>query len=296
MSKDYYKILGVEKSANESELKKAFYKKAAEHHPDKKTGDEAKFKEVNEAYQTLSDKQKRAQYDQFGSAGPQGGFGGGHGGFHGFDFSQGFGGQGGIEFDMGDMEDIFSQFGFGFGGGRGGGQRMRRGRNYETVIQLTFAEAVYGATKKITLPDGKKEKEVTITIPPGSQRGTRLKVTGYGEQVEGGKAGDLYIIIDMIEDKVYRFEGKHIATDITLKLSEALLGVKKTLTGPDDKKFDITIPPGITHGQMVRVKGKGVPGGNWGTGDLLVYVAIDMPTKLSKKAKEAIEELQKEGL
>ena len=291
MSKDYYKTLGVEKNATPDELKKAFYKKAAEHHPDKKTGDEAKFKEINEAYQTLSDKQKRAQYDQFGSAGPQhGGFNGHH---QGFDFSGGFGGQGGIEFDFGDMEDIFSQFGFGFGGQ--GRQRMRRGRNYETVIQLTFAEAVYGATKKVTLPQGDKESEVTITIPAGSQRGTRLKVTGYGEQVEGGKAGDLFIIIDVSDDKTYRFEGKHIATDIVLKLSEALLGAKRTLTSPDGKKFDISIPAGIKHGQMVRVKGKGVPGGTWGAGDLLVYVAIDMPTKLSKKAKEAIEELKNEG-
>ncbi len=294
MSKDYYKILGVEKNATDAELKKAFYKKAAEHHPDKKTGNEAKFKEVNEAYQTLSDKQKRAQYDQFGSDGPQG-FAGGHGfGGQGFGGFGGFNGQGGVEFDFGDMEDIFSQFGFGFGG-HGGGHRVRRGRNFETVIQLTFAEAVYGAKKKITIPREGKDEEVTITIPAGSQRGSRLKVTGYGEHVEGGKSGDLYIVVDVSDDKVYRFEGKHIATDISLKLSEALLGAKRTLKTPDGNEFEISIPAGISHGQVVRVKGKGVPGGTWGTGDLLVYVAVDMPQKLSKKAKEAIEELRKEG-
>ncbi len=295
MSKDYYKILGVDKNANESELKKAFYKKAQEYHPDKKTGDEAKFKEVNEAYQTLSDKQKRAQYDRFGSDGPQG-FGG-TGGFNGqgFDFSGfgGFNGQGGVEFDFGDMEDIFSQFGFGFGGH--GGRRVRRGRNYETVIQLSFAEAVYGAKKKITIPQGEKEEQVTIDIPPGSQRGARLKVTGFGEKVEGGKSGDLFIVVDVAEDKTFRLEGKHLATDISLKLSEALLGAKRMLTTPDGKQFEISIPAGISHGQVVRVKGKGVPGGNWGTGDLLVYIAIDMPQKLSKRAKEAIEELKNEG-
>ena len=141
MSKDYYKILEVEKGASKEELKKAFRKKAHEFHPDKKTGDEAKFKEVNEAYQVLSDDQKRAQYDRFGSNGPQFGGQGGGAGFGGFDFGgfnfEGF--QGGQEFDL---NDIFSAFGGGFG------RRVRKGRDIVLSLNISFKEAVQGTTRR----------------------------------------------------------------------------------------------------------------------------------------------------
>lgn len=196
MKKDYYEILGVNKSASKDEIKKAFYKLAHKHHPDKKGGDEKKFKEANEAYQVLSDDAKRSKYDQYGAGfeNMQGGFGGaqqgGFGGFSGFDFS-GFGqnGAGGMEFDL---NDIFSEF---FGGGsRSGGfyKRTPRGRDMETELNISLTDSILGTEKKIII-GGKKE--VKIKIPAGIMNGQTLKMTGYGEEIKNGKSGDLYIRI-----------------------------------------------------------------------------------------------------
>jgi curved DNA-binding protein len=201
MSKDYYNILGVNKSASKDEIKKAFYKLAHRYHPDKKEGNEAKFKEVNEAYQVLSDDAKRVKYDQYGAGFEnmnqgrggyqQGGFGG-FSGFEGFDFSGFQGGQasGGIEFDL---NDIFSDF---FTGGRGGFRTTRtpRGRDMQTEISISLTDSILGADKKIIIGG---RKEVTIKIPVGIQSGQTLKMTGYGETVKNGKAGDLYIKINI---------------------------------------------------------------------------------------------------
>ena len=198
MSKDYYNILGVNKSASKEEIKKAFYKLAHKYHPDKKEGNEAKFKEVNEAYQALSDDAKRAKYDQYGAGFENMGRGGGYqgqGGFGGFssqggqwDFS-GFGNQGGIEFDL---NDIFSDF---FSGGRGGFHaRTPRGRDMQAEIQISLIDAILGAEKKIIIGGA---KEITIKIPAGIQDGQTLKMTGQGEVVKNGKTGDLYIKINV---------------------------------------------------------------------------------------------------
>jgi len=200
MSKDYYNILGVNKGASKDEVKKAFYKLAHKYHPDKKEGNEAKFKEVNEAYQVLSDDSKRAKYDQYGAGFEnmnqrQGGYQqGGFGGFEGFDFSGFQGGQGnGVEFDFGNLNDIFSDF---FTGGRGGfyQQRTPRGRDMQTEIQISLVDSILGAEKKIIIGG---RKEVTIRIPAGIQNGQTLKMTGYGETIKNGKAGDLYIKINI---------------------------------------------------------------------------------------------------
>ncbi|MCX6757954.1 MAG: DnaJ domain-containing protein [Candidatus Nomurabacteria bacterium] len=191
MSKDYYEVLGVNKSATKDELKTAFRKLAHKHHPDKNKGDDKKFKEINEAYQTLSDDTKRAQYDRFG-AGYQN-MGGGHqhggfsgGGFEGFDFS-GFQ-QGGQEFDFGNLNDIFSDF---FTGGRGGFHtRTPRGRDMQTEIEISFIDAILGVEKNIVITG---HKEIKISIPSGIRDGQTLKMTGMGEVIKDGKAGDLYI-------------------------------------------------------------------------------------------------------
>ncbi len=195
MSKDYYNILGVNKGASKDEVKKAFYKLAQKYHPDKKGGDEAKFKEVNEAYQVLSDDAKRAKYDQFGSGyenmtGGQGGYQ--PGGFGGFDFSGFQGGGNGVEFDFGNLNDIFSDF---FAGGRGGFyQRNPRGRDMQTEIGISLTDAILGADKKIAISG---HKDLTIKIPAGIKDGQTLKVSGQGEQIKDGKAGDLYIKINI---------------------------------------------------------------------------------------------------
>ena len=361
MSKDYYEILGVSKSASKDEIKKAFHKQAHKYHPDKKDGDEAKFKEANEAYQTLSDDSKRAQYDQFGSAGPQGfgggGFGGGQGGFGGFDFSQGQGG-----FDMGDLNDIFSDF---FGGGMGGGRgRSRRGRDISTEISISFEESVFGVTKKIAISkqsacktckgsgakdsgvetckkckgagqireakrtfmgtfetnrmcddcDGagkvpkekcstchgsgvtKGQEELEVNIPAGIQNGQMVRLTGMGEAITRGQAGDLFIKINIPPHKTFTRDGFNLHTDLHVKLTDALLGAEHTLHTLDGD-VKIKIPEGINHGEMLRIKERGVPNGARGKrGDIYVHVLIKIPHKLSRKERELVEGLKEEGL
>ena len=195
MNKDYYNILGVNKSASKDEIKKAFYQLAHKYHPDKKGGNETKFKQVNEAYQVLSDDANRSKYDQFGSGFENaGGYGGNYqGGFEGFDFSgfsRGFS-NGGVEFDMGNLNDIFSEF---FTGGRGGFARTPRGRDMQTEIQISLTDSILGVEKKIIIGG---QKEIIIKIPAGIQNGQTIKMSGYGEAVKNGKAGDLFIKINI---------------------------------------------------------------------------------------------------
>lgn len=294
MSKDYYKILEVDKSASKEELKKAFRKKAHEYHPDKKTGNEAKFKEVNEAYQVLSDDQKRAQYDRFGSAGPQ--FGGGQGGqgFGGFDFG-GFninfdGFQNGQEFDL---NDLFSAF-----GGGGFGRRMRRGRDIVLSLNISFKESVQGTSKTIKVPSESAQKgkgEVEFKIPAGIESGQMMKLAGFGEPVEGGQAGDLLLKIYVESHKSLRKEGIHLVTNLSVKLTDAILGATYDVEGVDGP-IKIKIPKGINTGKILRVKGAGVPAGRFQHGDLLVVVEVEIPDSLSREQKKIIEDLQKSGL
>lgn len=304
--KDYYKILNLEKNASKDDIKKAFRKLAHEHHPDKNKGDtssEQKFKEASEAYSVLSDDNKRAQYDRFGSAGPggagfnpgqpnQGGFGGQ--GFGGFDFSQfnqggGFHfNQGGVEFDLGD---IFGDF---FGGG--GGRRARKGRNITVDVEIPFKDSIFGTEKELSVNGSK----FSIKIPAGIESGQGLRVAEKGEDGAGGK-GDLIVRIWVKEHPVFRKEAFNLIMELPIKLTLALTGGSvdiETLEG----KLEVKIPSGISHGEILRVKGKGVPyettGGIFGTGgrrgDLLLITHVEMPKKLSKKARELIDELKGE--
>lgn len=303
MSKDYYKILGVDKSASKDDIKKAFRKLAHEHHPDKNKGNADKFKEASEAYSVLSDDQKRAQYDRFGNAGPgfggagkaQGGFNGQGFDFGGFDFSQfGFGGQGfqngDIEFDLGDI------FGGIFGGGR---QRVRRGANITVDVEISFKESVFGTERAISYVKSstKKKESFSIKIPPGIDGGEMLRVTGKGEEIDGGKAGDLYVRVHVKADKHLHREGHNLVTTLQIKLSEALLGGERSLETPDGS-LTIKIPEGISHGEILRVRGKGVAYSTESSerGDLLIKVVIDMPKKLNKESRKIIESLKQVGL
>lgn len=352
MSKDYYSILGLEKGADKAEVKKAFRKKAAQYHPDKKTGDEEKYKEVTEAYAVLGDDKKKAEYDTYGQSfnGAGGGnpFGGG-----GFDFS-GFQ-QGGVEFDM---SDIFSQFGFG-----GGGQRVQRGRDVSIDINLTFEESVFGVTRKVLLTknntcttcDGngakpgtnlktcdtcggqgkireqrqtimgsvsmvrecstchgkgkiptercgtcagagvaRTEEEIQVKVPAGIQNGEVIRLTSRGEAIPNGQPGDLYIKVHAEAHPTIRREGSTLSSILPIKLTDALLGSTYTVTTLDGE-VQIKIPAGVTHGELIRIKNKGVPT-DYGRGDFMVKVSVETPKKLSRKAKKLIEELQGEGI
>ena len=289
MSKDYYKTLSVDKGASASDIKKAFHKLAMKYHPDKPEGDEAKFKEINEAYQVLSDDKKRAQYDQFGSAGPQGFGGGGFGGFGGFNGQN-------MHFDFGganiDLDDIFSMFGGGFGG-----QRVRRGRDFQMDVELSFKEAVQGVKKEITIPASgdQKERKVSVDIPAGIDNGQRVKLSGYGESIPDGQPGNLYLMVRVQPHKILRREGNHLVAEIEVKLTDAILGAKYEIEGVDGP-INIKIPAGLKSGEVLRVRGKGIPGGMFSGGDLLIQTHIKIPKKLSKDGKKAIEMLREEGL
>ena len=294
MSKDYYKILNIPKSSSKEEIKKAFRKLAHKHHPDKNGGDEAKFKEINEAYTILSNDQKRAQYDQFGSNFD--GSGGGQGrssGFDGFDFSQFRQGGQHADFDV-DLGDIFSSF---FKGG-GGFQRRRKGQDIRVDIELSFKDSVFGKKEKIKVPyKSKRAEEMTVDIPAGMDNGEMLRVRQKGEEVQDGIPGDLFIKIHTKEHKTLKKEGVNLITKKNIKLTQSILGTKTEIETPEGEAVTVKIPQGIKHGEVLRLKGKGVPAyGSSSRGDILIQILIDTPKKLSKNAKKAIEELQKEGL
>jgi DnaJ-class molecular chaperone len=302
--KDYYKTLGVDKKASKDEIKKAFRKLAHEHHPDKNKGNldsEKKFKEASEAYSVLSDDAKRQQYDTFGANGPgfnpnQGGFNGQGAGFGGFDFSgfnQAGGGfhfnQGGVEFDLGD---IFSDF---FGGGS---RKPRRGRNIQLDVEISFKEAVFGLDRDVVI----NSEKLSVKIPPGIENGQGLRVSGKGEEGPGGR-GDLIVRVWVKEHPTFRKEAFNLVMDLPVALTTALAGGVMNIETLDGA-IELKIPTGTSHGEILRVKGKGVPyettGAVFGTGgrrgDLLIVTHVAMPKKLTKRAKELVEELKREGV
>ncbi len=299
MSKDYYQILGISKGASKDEIKTAFRKLAHQYHPDKGGGNEAKFKEVSEAYSVLGDDAKRQRYDTYGSADAGGGgnpFGGGFGGFNqgqdfgGFDFSQ-FTQGGGQNFEF-DLNDILGDF---FGGGRR--QRVRKGREIRVDLEITFAESVFGVEKEFNLTrnNSYKSEKIKVKIPADINDGETVRLSGAGEPLKDGVAGDLYINISVARDPLFRKEGKNIVTEINIKLSDALLGIKypmKTLDGD----IELIIPEGTNTGNILRVREKGVPIDGRHRGDLLIKIKVKMPSRLSRTARKAVEDLKNEGL
>ncbi len=297
--KDYYKILGVNRDASEDEIKKAFRKLAHVYHPDKSGGDEAKFKEANEAYAVLSDKKKRQQYDTFGSA-PAGGGAGGFGGGAGFnpqDFGFDFSGFNNGNFDSGDLGDILSSI--------FGGRRVRRGRDIAVDIELSFQESIFGADRKVVINSKLvKQKEVSISVPPGIDDGQMIRLSGMGETLEGGLPGDLYVKVHVRKHPFLRKEGFNLVMDLPVKLTEALLGGERKIVTLDGE-VTLKVPNGTKHDTILRIKGKGVPyeGGpdfakatSGKRGDLYVRILVDIPEKLSKEQKKLIEELKNQGL
>jgi DnaJ-class molecular chaperone len=295
MAKDYYQTLGVNKNSSKDEIKTAFRKLAHEYHPDKAGGNEAKFKEVSEAYNVLGDDTKRKQYDTYGSTGPSGGnpYGSGFGqgqDFGGFDFSQFTQGNNSFEFDLGD---IFGEF---FGGG-GRRQRVRKGQDITVDLEISFKESVFGVEKEFSLTRNSsyKAEKIKVKIPADINHGETVRLTGAGEGIKDGIPGDLYIRISVKKDPIYKKEGENIVAEISIKLTDALMGIKyplKTLDGD----IELSIPDGINSGEILRLRDKGVPLDSHRRGDLLVRIKVIMPKHLSKTAKKAVEELKKEGL
>jgi len=352
MGKDYYKILGIEKKASKDEIKKAFRKLAHKYHPDKKGGDEKKFKEASEAYSVLSDEKKRAEYDAYGKT-----FNGA-GGSGGYDFS-GFQQAGGFDFQDFDFGDIFGDL---FGGG--GRQRQKRGRDISIDVEIDFKDSIFGIRRKVLLTkantcdvcsgtgakpgtkmktcptcngagqinetrnsifgafsnirscptcfgkgevpevpcakcggDGvvNEQVEINVDIPAGIENGQMIRLTGMGEAVAGGVSGDLYVKIHVGTHPTLKKQGENLIMNLSVKLSDALLGAEYKIETLDGS-LKLKIPENTRYGDTLRVRGKGVPLTAKKRGDLLIKVQIDLPKKLSRKAKELLKELQDEGI
>ncbi len=365
MHKDFYTILGIPRSAPKDEIKKAFHVLARKYHPDNKdTGDETRFKEINEAYQTLSDDKRRAEYDAYGHV-----FNGG-GGRARPGASSGFGdfGNSSAWQDL-DLGEIFSDF---FGGGAEK-TRAERGRDISVDLNIAFEESVFGVERSVLLAktsvcetcagsgaqkdkgfipcascngsgklhethtsifgtlntvrecsecrgEGKvpkvkcgechgigvlkKQEGITIRIPSGINDGEVVRLSGMGEAVPHGASGDLYARIHVASHPVFKRDGSNLIADLHIKLSDALLGAEYALPMLDGGKIMLKIPAGISFGEKLRVRGKGIPLEGFSgkaalrgkRGDLLVRLQINLPKHLSRTAKKLIEEAKEEGI
>lgn len=350
MPRDYYDVLGVNRNASKDDVKKAFRTLARKLHPDvnKEPDAETKFKEINEAYEVLSDDQKRARYDRFGHAGVQGA-----GGMNG---AQGFGG----------FEDIFEDFFSSFVGGRSSGRRgPRRGGDIRVDVTISFEDSAFGVeqdiefqrleicevcdgsgasegSQPITCPECNGAGEVrqvrqtfvgsvvrvapcprcggsgeivenpclncdgsgrrrrmtsqNVKIPAGVHDGLRIQVRGEGDVGEkGAPPGDLYVVVHVKQHEYYKRQDSDVILDVSVNIAQAALGDKVTIPTLDGD-VEMSIPPGTQTGKVFRLRGKGVPrlrsdGSNSGRGDQLVYVTVNVPTKLTERQRELFEEL-----
>jgi curved DNA-binding protein len=294
--KDYYQTLGVERSASEADIKKAYRKLAHQYHPDisKDPKGEEKFKEVAEAYSTLKDPEKRAEYDSLGSR-PAG-----------EDFSPPPGWQqryGGTEsyFDDVDLGDIFSAFSSARQrGGRGGERFSRPGQDFEVSVSVSLEQVYQGAEVdvRVELPEYDQQglphrvpRTFRITIPKGATEGQRLRLPGKGGQgLNGGKPGDLYVVISVMPHPLYRVSGRDLFMDLPLAPWEAVLGAKveiPTLAGT----VELNIRPGTTAGQRLRLAKRGLPSSGGEMGDLFAMVRIEVPKTPSQRERELYEQL-----
>ena len=345
--RDYYEVLGVERGASDAELKKAYRRLAMKYHPDRNPDDkeaEEKFKEANEAYEVLTDPNKRAAYDQYGHAGVDPNMGaGGAGGFGGANFSDIFG-------------DVFGDI-FGGGGGRGRSS-VQRGSDLRYTLELDLEEAVRGTSVTIRVPtlvacktcDGsgakkgtapvtcttcgghgqvrmqqgffsvqqtcprchgtgkmiadpcndchghgrvEEQKTLSVKVPAGVDTGDRIRLAGEGEAgVNGGPAGDLYVVVSVREHKIFQRDGKNLYCEVPISFADAALGGELEVPTLDGR-VKLKIPEGAQTGKLFRLRGKGVtPVRGGSAGDLLCRVVVETPVNLTKRQRELFEELR----
>jgi curved DNA-binding protein len=311
--RDYYETLGVSKGSSADDIKSAFRKLARKHHPDlakdKKTAEE-KFKEINEAYEVLSDPEKRKKYDEYGAnwqhagngfgGAPGGGGGGGYGGFPG-----GTGGQGDAsDFHFGGTgySDFFEQFfgtrrGRGYGGGVEFEETPQRGRDVEADILVTLDEVLNGATRQISFRKGNSPQVQTYTvkIPKGVREGQRIRLAGQGGAgAAHGEAGDLYLRVKLQQHPDYRFEGTDVHYDAEIAPWVAVLGGEVTIPTPDGRA-KLKLPAGTQNGKKFRIPGRGLPEKGGGRGDFYAIVEIAVPESISPEQKALWEQLAKLG-
>jgi len=299
-SKDYYQILGLSKGASIDEVKKAYRKLAREHHPDvakdKKVA-EARFKEINEAYQILSSPEKKKMYDTYGHVGRGSGFdpfGSGGGSSGPFTWTYSSRSPSGGSFGNFDPFDVFEEF-FGF---RGFGGAARKGKNLYYTLDLSFKDAVKGLEKEINL-NGKKLK---IKIPSGVRRGTELRFEGEGEQGPSGRpSGDLFLTVNVATHPRFQRFGNDIYIVEEISVVQATVGDTLSVPVVDPRKSSgestvkLKVPAGTQPGTDLRLKGKGMPNlRGRGKGDMYVRIKVVIPEKVTKKQKKILEEFEKE--
>ena len=301
MAKDYYKTLGVSRSATEKELKQAYRKLAKKYHPDANPDNpnaEAKFKEINEAYEVLSDKEKRETYDRFGTVNPQQvpwGAGATPNGNGQYTYT-------GSNVDFGDLGDIFGSL-FGRRGGAGdprtsnvgspfgsASARPQRGQDIEQKVAITLQEAYMGATRLIT----KGERTVRVNIPAGAKTGTKVRLSGEGDSGFGsGQAGDLYLIVEVEPDSTFERDGDDLSVEVKVDMFTVLLG--GTVEVPTlGRPINLKIPAGTQAGRKFRLAKKGMPLLNQTDkhGDLYARIVVTVPESLTDEQRELVEQLK----
>jgi curved DNA-binding protein len=302
MAEDYYKILGVDKKASSSDIKKAYRKLAMKYHPDHAKDDKAaeeKFKKISEAYAVLSDEEKRKQYDTYGSA----------------DFQQRFSQE--DIFRNFDFGDIFREFGFGgrgfstrdggfrfsFGGGSPfGGRRTQpaapKGSDLVYELPLTVSEIALGANKNIAFQHQGRTENINVKIPKGMIAGKKLRLSGKGESSPyGGPAGDLYIKSVVVDDPEYQVDGHDLYVNREIRLSEAVFGTQISVPTLDGKEMTLKIPPGTRPKTKMRLSGLGLPHMKGDAkGDLYVVVHVQIPRNLTAEQNKLMRQLADTGL
>ena len=310
--RDYYETLGVSKTASDDEIRSAFRKLARKYHPDvakDKKAAEEKFKEINEAYEVLSDPEKRKKYDQLGADWNR------PGGFQpppgwqweaqqpGDGFYQSGGDGGGVQFEFGGtgFSDFFEAF---FGGGRGrsafggfGGRQAtaERGADVEADIMVTLEEASHGSTRTVSLrrAGSNKVENYQVKIPRGVHEGQRIRLAGQGEAgVRGGKSGDLFLRVRLAKHPDFSVEGSDLIHEVKIEPWGAALG-SELLVPTLEGNVRLKIPPGTQGGQRFRLRERGLPSASGARGNLYVDVQISVPKKLSEREKEIWRELAK---
>lgn len=316
--KDYYSVLGLKKNASAEEIKKQFRKLALKYHPDRNAGDrnaEARFKEISEAYEVLGDREKRAKYDRFGqyweqtgqaqrwSNTPQGKD------VNGFDFSQ----YGNFEefinellgrFSTSDNSSKSRSYSYnsandsrtsstGFSNFTNFSSSIPRGDS-EASISLSFHEAFYGTIKRLNLGKAGNNEVVEVRIPPGAKPDSKVRVRGKGQyNVYSGQKGDLYLKVHLQPHPFLKFDGDNLTCEVPITPDEAVLGTSIEVPTPDGM-VKMKVPPGIRHGQSLRLRGKGWNLANGERGDQLVQIAIAIPQNISSTEREYYEKIRSE--
>ena len=306
MAEDLYQVLGVGRDASKDEIQKAYRKLARKYHPDMNQGDDSakeRFKRVQEAYDVLSDDEKRPAYDKYGADFEKirtGGWHPGAGGasFDGLDLEQIFGGRGGPGGGFeGGFSDFFEQLmgggaGHPQGRGRARGPRPQRGGNLQHELSIPFQTAIKGGNVDFAIQSASGSQTIGVKIPPGVADGAKIRLRGKGQpSPTGHEAGDLILVLKVLPHPHFQRIGQNLKLSLPVTVPEAALGAKVDVPTPNGE-ITLTIPPGSSSGKRLRVKGQGVPAKDGSSGDLLVDLSIKLPESLEKSDEAALQALE----